>query len=64
MFDTERLTLRAFVDSDMPQLMQLANDAEVNRLSSTEYLVPRSAKFEDIIRGWVRVSTRVTIALR
>lgn len=57
MFETDRLILRAFRDSDMVDLMRLANDADIQRLVSNEYLVPKSVKSEDAIKGLVRTFT-------
>ena len=54
MFTTDRLTLRAFRDSDMPACMRMADDPEVQRLVWDDYIVPRTAKFEATIKGWVR----------
>lgn len=58
MFDTGRLILRAFRESDMPDLMALANDLESQKLSWVGYISPRPPKFEETIRGWVRALLR------
>lgn len=57
MFETDRLILRAFRDSDMVDLTRLANDADIQRLISNEYLVPKSVKNEDAVKGRVRTFT-------
>ena len=53
MFATERLTLRGFCESDMPDLMRMADDPEVQRFIWEDCIVPRTAKFEVTIRGWI-----------
>lgn len=53
MFETDRLILRAFRESDMVDLMRLANDADIQRLTQDGFTVPKSAKYEDVIKGRV-----------
>ena len=60
MFNTARLTLRAFHESDMPDLSRLANDAEVQQLVWDDYVVPRGKKFEESTRDWVRNMPKIT----
>ncbi len=53
MFSTERLTLRAFRETDMEDLIRLCNDLEVQKLACEDYVVPRSPNFQETIKGWV-----------
>ena len=53
MFTTDRLTLRAFRDSDLPDLLRINNDYEVQRLTWDGYVVPRTTKFGEMIKDRV-----------
>lgn len=54
MFETERLILRPFRESDLDNMLNLWNEPEVQRGSTNEYLVPRSPTFKEKLRLWVR----------
>lgn len=56
MFDTERLTLRPFIESDADHLLRMWNQPEVLRGSSNDYLVPHSPKFKEMFTSWVASS--------
>lgn len=45
MFTTERLRLRAYTQSDLPILLAIVNDAQVQNTLVSEHVVPRSARF-------------------
>ncbi|KAK7056753.1 hypothetical protein VNI00_002470 [Paramarasmius palmivorus] len=47
MFTTERLTLRAFQESDMEHMFKLWNTEAVQRTISVDYHVPRAPKYKE-----------------
>ncbi|KAK7056749.1 hypothetical protein VNI00_002466 [Paramarasmius palmivorus] len=57
MYSTERLTLRAFQDSDIDHLLKLFNNASVMVTSSGDYLVPRGPKYRETLEKMVNDST-------
>ena len=54
MFDTERLVLRPFIESDLDHLLRMWNQPEVRKGTSNDYIVPLSPTFKETLRGWVR----------
>ncbi|KAF9468574.1 acyl-CoA N-acyltransferase [Collybia nuda] len=45
MFSTERLRLRAYTESDLPILLAIVNNTQVQSTLISEHVVPRSARF-------------------
>lgn len=54
MFETNRLILRPFQENDINFMLDLWNEPEVQRGTTADYLVPRSKKFKEKLREWVR----------
>ncbi|KIK69567.1 hypothetical protein GYMLUDRAFT_79693 [Collybiopsis luxurians FD-317 M1] len=53
MLETTNLRLRAVRNADFEQLLNLWNDFRVQKTLSNTYVVPKSMKFEELLRTWV-----------
>jgi RimJ/RimL family protein N-acetyltransferase len=51
MFDTERLVLRPFCESDLEDILGLWNEPLVQRGFALDNVVPRSPKFAEQVRA-------------
>lgn len=53
MFDTDRLTLRTYRESDLDDIQALWNDPLAQKTQSIDHVVPRGPKFKQTIQGWL-----------
>lgn len=54
MFETDRLVLRSYKDSDMDILIESMSDYRVQVLDSFGFVAPRTPKFAERFKGIVR----------
>ncbi|KDQ53666.1 hypothetical protein JAAARDRAFT_136698 [Jaapia argillacea MUCL 33604] len=56
MFETERLILRAYRDSDLGDMLRLRNNPVTQRLMTHDYILPAGIKYIESVQKWATES--------